>query len=206
MRSDSNSRNDAWHGAACLWALGALCLLALQTGCLYRGAATDVQLNAYGAEDGWTVIDSVPYVKQRDPEGCGAAVVAAVRTYWGEERIDEAVVRAESQTDERQPMRAGTLRELLRKQGYDAFLVSSELAQLSKELSEGRPVIVGTAKPYVADKVLSHYQVVIGFHPKQGVLTMDPSEGYRHYPTDGFLAEWKPTEQLAILSAPSSQQ
>lgn len=174
-------------------------------GCLYRGAAKDAELAGYHADDGWTVLEGVPYVKQRDPEGCGAAAVAAVRSYWGELDVDEARVRTESKTAEHEPIRAGTLRELMREHGYDAFLVSSQLEQLERELAQGRPVIVGTAKPYAAEQVLSHYQVVIGMHPQQGILTMDPSEGYRHYPTDGFIAEWKPTQQLAIVSAPQQQ-
>jgi predicted double-glycine peptidase len=185
----------------CGWAL----LACLQGGCLYRGAAQDAELPAYRAENGWTVLEGVPYVRQRDPQGCGAAAVAAVRNYWGEQGIDEQQVRAESKTDARKPLRAGTLRELMRENGYDAFLVSSQLEQLQRELAQGRPVIVGTVKPYAGEQVLSHYQVVIGMHPKQGVLTMDPSEGYRHYPTDGFIAEWKPTQQLAIVSAPRQQ-
>ncbi len=179
-----------------------VCALAVTPGCLYRGAAARTDPQSYHGRDGWVVLREVPFVEQSTTQGCGGAVVASVRRYWGELGVDETSVRREAGSTANEPMRAGALRKVLHDSGYHAFIVKADLALLASELAKGRPVIIATVKPYLRDTVLSHYQVVLGVHPSRGLLTMDPSDGYRHYPQDGLLAEWEPAQRLAIVVAP----
>jgi ABC-type bacteriocin/lantibiotic exporter with double-glycine peptidase domain len=176
--------------------LAAAVLLA-SSGC-YRGAGVAADPTEISREEGWVRVD-VPLVRQRGKSDCGVAALASVLSYHGrgsspaviEQRLGGAPARG---------VRASELVEYARGQGLAAFVLFATVDDLRHELERGRPVIVGIAKPYSGKRALTHYQVVVGYDRRRDrLLTLDPADGIREYPTAGFLREWQATRRVAIV-------
>ena len=94
------------------------------------------------------------------------------------------------------------LRDLARQYGLEAYVVEGKAEDLVYELSHGRPMIVGVAKPTVQDAV-AHYEVIVGMNKhSQRVATLDPAEGLRQNSFTGFLTEWQATGRVLLLIIP----
>lgn len=170
--------------------------LLLTTGC-YRGASVAADPSEIRQESGWIRVD-VPLVRQRGKSDCGAAALATVLAYHGKGGSLAEVEQRLGVTA--RGVRATKLGEYARAQGLAAFIVHGTVEDLRYELSQRRPVIVGVAKPYSGERALTHYQVVVGYQPRrERVLTLDPADGIREYPLDGFLREWDATKRVAIV-------
>jgi hypothetical protein len=53
-------------------------------------------------------------------------------------------------------------------------------------------VLVGLSKLQTKNRVLDHYEVVVGLHRgRQLILTLDPSGGWRQNTVTGFFHEWQ---------------
>lgn len=172
-------------------------LVLAASGC-YRGAGAQADPVAVAREPGWVRVD-VPLVRQRGPSDCGVAALASVLAYYGkgssvaviEHRLGGAPARG---------VRAEQLTKYAREQGLAAFAFFGTIDDLRHELERGRPVIVGIAKPYSGRRALTHYQVVVGYQPRQErLLALDPADGVRVYPLSGFLREWDATRRIAIV-------
>jgi len=144
----------------------------------------------------------VPLVEQRGSSDCGTAALASVLAYWGRPTSVEAVDRG---IQRRAGARASAadLEEYARSRGLEAFTFFATLADVRHELDEGRPVIVGVAKPYSPGRARAHFEVVVGYEPATSrILTLDPARGARENELKGFLAEWEPTGRVALVTAP----
>jgi ABC-type bacteriocin/lantibiotic exporter with double-glycine peptidase domain len=161
------------------------------------------------ADSGWQRIEDVPAVPQKGAKDCGAAALSSVLGYWrrpspapAREQIDAALRGTEDSTS-KQGLRAGALRDYARGQGFRAYVFSGTFDDLQHELAAGRPVIVGVHKALSSREYLAHYQVVIGYHPvREKVLTIDPADGLREYPKNGFLEEWQRTAHTTLVVMP----
>lgn len=72
------------------------------------------------------------------------------------------------------------------------------------ELEQGRPVIVGVAKPTTQDAV-AHYEVVVGMHrASRRVATYDPAAGVRQNTFGGFLTEWQAAGRVLLVIMPKA--
>jgi ABC-type bacteriocin/lantibiotic exporter with double-glycine peptidase domain len=179
-----------WLGAAAL-----LCLAA--SGC-YRGAGEAADPVAITQNRAWVRLD-VPLVRQRGKSDCGIAALSSVLAYHGKASAP-AAIEARLGPASASGVRAQALTGFARERGLAAFVLYATVDDLRHELDQGRPVIVGIAKPYSGQRALTHYQVVIGYEPQRELLlTLDPADGLREYPVAGFLREWRPTRQVAIL-------
>jgi len=99
--------------------------------------------------------------------------------------------------------KAGQLRDLAREKGLQSFVVSGRLSDLTTEIGQRRPVLVGLAQRYGKDQSRAHYEVVIGIHPvRRLVLTLDPAAGWRQDTLEGFAREWIPTQQVTLVFLP----
>jgi ABC-type bacteriocin/lantibiotic exporter with double-glycine peptidase domain len=150
------------------------------------------------ADPGWIVVPNVALVRQDGPSDCGAAALAMVLDYWQRPTTVDAI-------DARDPVaaahgwKAGQLRDLAREHGLQSFVVNGGFDDLSHEIAQRRPVVVGVIKRY-RDKPLAHYEVVIGIHPgKRRILTLDPADGWREDSLEGFAREWAPTQQVTLV-------
>jgi ABC-type bacteriocin/lantibiotic exporter with double-glycine peptidase domain len=171
-------------------------VLLATSGC-YRGAGTAADPAAISRESGWIRVE-VPLVRQSGKSDCGAAALASVLAYHG--RGSSLTVIEQRLGDSKRGVRASQLSEYARAQGLAAFTLFATMDDLRYELDQGRPVIVGVAKPYSGQRALTHYQVVIGYEPRgKRLLALDPADGVREYPMDGFLREWDATRRVAIV-------
>lgn len=171
----------------------------------YVGTARDTTPSKLAAEPGWTLVRDVPYVAQQTETECGAAAIGMVVAYWT--GAPGASVMAQLRPVPKTGIAAGTLRDVARARGLASFVIAGELADLTRELAAGRPVLVGLVKPQ-RRAAFNHYEVVVGVHRERAlVVTLDPAEGWRQNTLEGFLAEWKAAKNVTlIVSAPPAPQ
>src|SRR3954471_3555202 len=145
----------------------------------------------------WRIVPDVPFVAQRTAHDCGPAALAMGLGHF---RVPNAA--GEHPEFAGGDVRAGTLRDVARAQGLDAFVVSGTFDDLFAQLGRGRPVLVGLAKPMAltGGRALAHYEVVIGVNrSRRLILTLDPAAGLRENSLEGFAREWAPTRQVTIV-------
>lgn len=178
-------------------------LLLAGTGC-YLGTATDADPSFFRTQPGWIVLEGVPYRAQETGTGSGIAALSMILAYWeGEGWTPDQVARKVPGLEHRESP-ARDLRACAREAGLESYLIHGSWADLLRELLQGRPAIVGLAKPYQGG-VNAHYEVVVGLNPEARlVLTLDPARGWRQNSVEGFLDEWEPTTcLLLVFAAPS---
>ena len=181
-------------GLAFACALGASFVLG---GC-YAGSAPAITAREVAAAPGWIVVPAVPLIRQSGSNDCGAAALAMVLAHW-QRPISLEEISARDPGAASKGWKAGQLRDLARERGLQAFIVSGGLDDLSHEIGQGRPVLVGVVKRY-RDKPRAHYEVVIGIHrAKRRILTLDPADGWREDSLEGFASEWVPTKQVTLV-------
>jgi ABC-type bacteriocin/lantibiotic exporter with double-glycine peptidase domain len=187
-----------WFGFSAGWLL---CLAVC--GCnAYTGGARDVTPNIWKYERGWVAVDNVPLFKQQGELDCGPTALAMVLAYW---KVGEPTEERWQPGADDTRASAGELRDHARSLGLAAFVVEGGLEDIKHELSAGRPVIVGVAKPTVEGDV-AHYEVVVGLHPEsKRIATLDPAAGWRQNSLEGFLREWIPTGRVLLIVAPKQE-
>jgi ABC-type bacteriocin/lantibiotic exporter with double-glycine peptidase domain len=179
-------------------------LLALAAPACYAGSARSVpasSLATLARDPAWRIVPDVPFVAQRTAHDCGPAALAMVLGHF---RVPNAA--AEHPELAGGDVRAGTLRDVARAQGLDAFVVSGTFDDLFAQLGRGRPVLVGLAKPMAltGGRALAHYEVVVGIsRTKRLILSLDPATGLRENTLEGFAREWAPTKQVTIVIFPA---
>jgi hypothetical protein len=174
-----------------------LVLLLLLTGCGYLGSARSVDPAEFDREPGWIAVKGVPFQEQKAENDCGAASVSMVLNHWGLAVTREDILAEVPATEK--GMRAGQLRDLIKKRGLKGYLIHGNLEDLKTELVAKRPVIVGLVKPYV-NGGYAHYEVVVAIHPERKlVATFDPAAGLRENTYDGFIQEWEPSGLLTLV-------
>jgi ABC-type bacteriocin/lantibiotic exporter with double-glycine peptidase domain len=168
-------------------------------GCtLYSGSARPASFEELRSEEGWILLDSVPYVPQVSKQGCGAACLAMVLGHWGE-AADAKALESECAISETGGIRAAALRDAARRRGLSAFVFEGTTADLEHELSNGRPVVVGVWKPD-GDRFTSHFEVVVGLQSDRGrIAALDPAIGLTCDSLTAFAAEWHPTNGVTLV-------
>jgi ABC-type bacteriocin/lantibiotic exporter with double-glycine peptidase domain len=172
--------------------------LAAALGCSsYAGSARDFAPARLRQEPGWIAVRAVPVERQREEEDCGAAALAMLLSYWTGE--PPAGIAARLRPAPKGGHTAGHLRDEVRGRGLAAYLIQGTMADLERELRDGRPVLVGLVKPQ-RKGVLTHYELVVALHVARGlVVTLDPAAGWRENDRDGFAAEWSAAHHLALV-------
>jgi ABC-type bacteriocin/lantibiotic exporter with double-glycine peptidase domain len=167
-------------------------------GCSYLGTAERFDPADLEREPGWIRVDGVPVVLQREQEDCGAAALAMAFAFWRVPATLEDVAR-DCPPEPGQGIKAGTLRDYARRKGLQAFLIKGTFTDVHKELSRGRPLLVGLVKPYV-NGGLTHFELIVGLNAeKKEVATLDPARGWRKNGFEGFLTEWEPSGRLTLV-------
>ncbi len=152
----------------------------------------------------------VPFVQQIKA-GCGSAAIAMVVQYWarqfpGLERAEEDAERINQLLPATSPkgIQGEALKRYLDERGFQAFIFDGEVEDLRNHFSKGRPVIVCLAPK--GNRGLLHYAVVAGLNDKE-VWLNDPARGklFRE-DIQRFTAEWRKTNNWALLAVPRSAQ
>ena len=176
----------------------ALAAISLAGCAIYPGTARPADLEDLRAEEGWILLDAVPFVPQVSEKGCGAACLAMVLGHWGDGTRVESI-EAECAISEEDGIRASALRDAAKRRGLSAFLFQGNVADLEHELSRGRPVVVGLAKPN-GSGFTSHFEVVVGLHPRQmRIAALDPAIGLTSDSLAGFEVEWRSTKGVTLV-------
>lgn len=179
---------------------GVALFAALNLGCAsYQGTAKPVQVANLSKQGNWVLVPNFPSVKQSSSHDCGAAALAAVLGYWGRPTTPERVAEAEGRKNQR--LRAADLERHAKSVGLSAFVIYGTMADVLYEVRRGRPVIVGVGKPYGENKAIAHYEVVVGYEPKQErVLLFDPAKGFQTNSYEGFATEWAASKGVTIVT------
>lgn len=179
--------------------LGILVAAASLLGCAsFPGTARPADIEDLRREEGWLLLDDVPFVRQATAKGCGAACLAMVLGRFGDGTAVEALEK-ECTVPGGDGIRAADLRDAARRRGMSAFLIRGTVADLEHELSRGRPVIVGVLKPNGAG-FTSHFEVVVGLHRERGrIATQDPALGLLCDSLEGFEGEWRPANGVTLV-------
>jgi predicted double-glycine peptidase len=168
----------------------------------YMGGATTLQQKDLQDEPGWVAVHGVQPLRQKDDHDCGPTALSMVVNFWQPERAREPMPNLPL---DRQAS-AGELRDAARRRGLSAFVVEGEPEDLVHELEQGRPVIVGVAKPTTQDAV-AHYEVVVGVHrASKRVATYDPAAGIRQNTFIGFLMEWQAAGRVLLVVMPKKAE
>lgn len=174
---------------------------ALALASCYRGSAHGVSIADVTREDGWTLVDGVPLIRQSSEHGCGAAALAMVLQHWGVASSDVDVAR-DIPGGEQGSIPAGSLRDLAREKGLRAFLVRGTEADLVREVALDRPVLVGLVQQYTS-RSYAHYEVVVGINQRtRQLLMLDPGRGMREDDLVAFAIEWEKAGRLALVVGP----
>ncbi len=166
----------------------------------YMGGATTLPQKDLQDEPGWVAVRGVQPLRQKDDHDCGPTALSMVLNYWQPERANEGLATLPL---DRQAS-AGELRDAAKQRGLAAYVVEGEPDDLVHELEQGRPVIVGVAKPTTQDAV-AHYEVVVGMHrASRRVATYDPAAGIRQNTFGGFLTEWQAAGRVLLVIMPKA--
>jgi predicted double-glycine peptidase len=172
----------------------------MNLGCAsYQGTAKDARMEAVASNKNWVMVPNFPRVLQASDHDCGAAAIAAVLDYWGKPTTPEQVVAKENKQGKR--FSASEIERHARRAGLSSFVFYGNLGDLLYEVKRGRPVIVGVGKPIAEDKAIAHYEVVIGYEPKQErLLLLDPARGFTTNSYEGFAKEWAISKGVTIVA------
>ena len=187
----------------------ALAALVAAGGC-YTGSARDVSTTERARalrDSAWVVVDDVPFVAQQSDGECGPAALAMVLGHYGVSVPPSEIAAQDPAAMATVGLRAGTLRDVARAKGLEAFVVSGTFVDLLAELQKGRPVLVGVAKPVALGRARTHYEVVVGLNRRDKLIrSLDPGRGLRENTLEGFAREWVPTRQVTIVVFPPAAQ
>lgn len=179
---------------------GLVLALAIAAPACYSGSAQTIpssSMTALARDPDWEIVSDVPFVRQQTAHDCGPAALAMVLAHFRAPPLS-AQTPALAGGD----VRAGTLRDVARAQGLEAYVVSGTFDDLFGQVAKGRPVVVGLAKPlaFTGGRALAHYEVVIGLNrARRLILSLDPAMGLRENTLEGFAREWAPTQQVTIV-------
>jgi hypothetical protein len=180
--------------AACVAALLGLCACVQLP---YTGGARSVQPAQLDSH--WLRAAPTPVVLQRHDADCGLAALAMVAGAWGQPwSVDDLARRL---PPGKQGTRLGSLRDVARERGLQAFAIRATPSDIAHELAAGRPVLLGLLLPFDRGHNLSHYEVAVAMDPRTGtVVTIDPSSGkWMQREAKVLDIEWKAAGYPALV-------
>jgi ABC-type bacteriocin/lantibiotic exporter with double-glycine peptidase domain len=184
--------------------LGALFVLAacslLSAGCAsYAGTAKSAEPEVLARQGDWLMVRGVPLVMQESRDDCGAAALASVLGFWGREATPASIEARIGRENRR--LRAGDIVAYAREEGLRSYVFFGNVADIRYELERGRPVLVGLGKALDSKRAVLHYEVVIGYEPKQArLLLLDPDRGFQVDSLEGFSTEWMRSKGVTIVT------
>jgi ABC-type bacteriocin/lantibiotic exporter with double-glycine peptidase domain len=126
----------------------------------------------------------VEAVAQPGERACGAAALATVLGYWGEQVAPAQLAAAPAAPH---GFSAGELRQAARAHGFEAVVFAGDLRDVRRQLDAGRPLIVRL--PGGGDS-LAHWCVAVGYDADR-VFFADPAAGLRAAPAAEFERAWR---------------
>ena len=150
----------------------------------------------------------VPFVQQ-EKNGCGAAVIAMVIDYWGNQQrrpqklpVDVSAVQQSLYSAPAHGIYSSDLQRYFEDHGFRTFAFKGDWALLREHLEKGRPLIVAL-KPAKGETAL-HYVVVAGVDWSSGVVMInDPAQRkLLKVERSRFEKEWQAVNRWTLLAIP----
>lgn len=172
---------------------------------LFRIATAALISFAAAAQPKWL---DVPFVAQ-DAAGCGHASIAMLMQYWqqrsaavSEKAAQFEIIRAAlADRSTKQGVSGEALKAYLQENGFRAFVIDGEPADLRQHLAKGRPVVVCLG-PRSGRSPL-HFAVLAGMDDADVYLN-DPTRGRLFRQSlEGFLRDWKRSGNWMLLAVPA---
>ena len=137
----------------------------------------------------------VPFVAQRK-DTCGAAALAMVLRYWGDDATHDDVART-LLTPELHGIAGSRLAEFARGRGMEAVAYKGDMANLREFVGKGRPLIVA----WDMGRGRYHDVVVVGFDDqRRAVVVHNPAEGASRPVKSGkFEKRWQGAGYWTLL-------
>lgn len=180
-------------------ALCALVIAVFTTACRLPYAGGARPITAGELDRSWYRAAETPVVRQRARTDCGLAALAMIAGAWGRRWSVDELARQVPPSEK--GVKLGALRDLARTRGLDAYAIRGTPADLERELSRGRPVLLGLLLPFDLDYNSSHYEVAVAINPHDGsVVTIDPASGeWRKRSRQVLDVEWKPAGYATLV-------
>jgi ABC-type bacteriocin/lantibiotic exporter with double-glycine peptidase domain len=130
---------------------------------------------------------------------CGAASLAMVMRYWGQEITQDQIAARLLQKD-LHGIRGSKLEEFARERGLVAIAYTGDRDQVRDYLAKGRPLIVA----WRVGRDRYHDVVVVGYDAEKGeFLVHDPAEGAsRRVTAASFEKRWAGAGHWTLLVLP----
>lgn len=172
----------------------------LLTGCgVFTNHSRAFQPRQLERDEGWIAVRDVTFVNQETPTQCGYAVSAMTRGYWDQRPVSIAEVERVMPKASTRGITAAMMRAYFRSEGFSAFVIKGRVQDLVHELSNGRPVIVGTVYRE-KDHFIAHYEVVSGINLRtEQVVTLDPRYGWRVSSMTDFFRSWALAKHVTLV-------
>jgi ABC-type bacteriocin/lantibiotic exporter with double-glycine peptidase domain len=143
----------------------------------------------------------VPFVKQQEANGCGAAAIAMLMRYWARDGADPHKIYLALNSQQERGIRGADVEQYLRESGFQTFVFQGEWHDLEQQVAKGRPLMICLRTDGAAS---FHYVVIAGVDSSSHlVLVNDPARRKltkidRH----DFEKDWNAANRWTLLAVP----
>ena len=147
---------------------------------------------------------AVPFVAQQK-NGCGAASVAMVMQYWAGQRVgavpypDAQAIYSSLYNPALRGIPLVEMRRYLEEQGFRAYTLRGQIADLTAHVEKGRPVIVSLKKRAAGPL---HFAVVTGVEPDHVLLNDPTRKETTRMKRSAFEKLWRKADGWTLLAVP----
>ena len=148
----------------------------------------------------WVVVPNVRPVAQAKDDDCGPTALATALGRW-----NVKPARSDLERPPGEGVTAGALRDEARRLGFASFVFEGSLEDLTTEVDDGRPVIVGLVR-VVHDGRFPHFAVVVGHDVgARHWLVVDPALGVERPSAEALRTEWARSGWVTLVMAPRAK-
>jgi ABC-type bacteriocin/lantibiotic exporter with double-glycine peptidase domain len=165
--------------------------------CLSCAGYSQPTYSAYQDHAGDSIIQGVPFIKQRY-NYCGPAAIASVMKYYGDYK-DQEEIAGYVYTSELDGSLVSDMRYYAEQNGYSSYTSSSNLGELESILDNQKPAIllVDRGRWKVS---IPHYYVVYGYNPNKKIFIInDGIEEARRINYSELESEWKKMNHIMLI-------
>lgn len=173
-------------------------LLLILAAFLWAGCVQKQQeQNGYGPEKDITIIEDVPFVKQKD-NFCGPAAMASVMRFYGDD-ISQDEVAADIYMPELEGALISDMENYARDRGYKAKAVNGSIEGLKSAIDTGNPVIMLVDRG-VWKVSVPHYYVAYGYNENgETIILHTGEENGKEIGVDELVKEWEKMNRLMLV-------
>jgi ABC-type bacteriocin/lantibiotic exporter with double-glycine peptidase domain len=141
----------------------------------------------------------VPFVKQQESNGCGAAAIAMLMRYWTRGEADPHQIYLALYTREARGIRGAEVERYLRENGFQTFVFRGEWRDLEHHLGNGRPLMA-----CLRMEGGLHYVVIAGVDSRQSLVVFNDPARRKLMKVERrvFEKDWNAADRWTLLAVP----